>query len=122
MGSQVQDQSSILPVADPKSCISLKNLYVNLLVHRLVINEVANTIHSPEDGPIKDCYGWDPMLDREEEDSNLDQDLAMLDKLEGKISDNTWRMMDHQFAVPLTPVKARTSWVWRTHSMTYLDS
>ncbi len=40
------------------------------------------------------------MLDDENDDSNIDQDLAMPDDLHGKISDNTWKMMDQQFACP----------------------
>ncbi len=40
------------------------------------------------------------MLDGEEDDSNSDQDLDMPDNLHGKISGNTWRMMDKQFARP----------------------
>ncbi len=55
---------------------------------------MANTIHSPEDGPTKDCYGWDPMLDGKDVASNYNQDLAMLDDLHGKISGDTWKMMD----------------------------
>ncbi len=97
MGSQIQDQSSILPAADFKSCIPLKNPYVNLLVRRLVVNEAANIIHSPEDGTIRDCYGWDLMLDGEEDDSNFNQDLAMPDKLQGEISGDTQGMMNQQF-------------------------
>ncbi len=40
------------------------------------------------------------MLDGKEEDCNSDQDSAMPDKLHSKISDNTWQMMDQQFARP----------------------
>ncbi len=61
---------------------------------------MANTIHSPEDGPTKDCSGCDPMLDGKDDDSNFNQDLVMLDNLHGKISGNTWKMMDKQFARP----------------------
>jgi hypothetical protein len=38
------------------------------------------------------------MLDGEDNDSNSNQDLDMPDNLHGKISSNTWRMMDQQFA------------------------
>ncbi len=61
---------------------------------------MANTIHSPEDGPTKYCYGWDLMLDGEDDDSNSNQDLDMPDNLHGKISGDTRRMMDQQFARP----------------------
>jgi hypothetical protein len=98
IGSQVQDQGLIPPVEDPKSCISLTNPYINPPVCLPVVNKVANIKHPPEDRPIRDCYGWDPMLDGEEDDSNSDQDSAMPDELQGKISGNTWRMMDQQFA------------------------
>jgi hypothetical protein len=40
------------------------------------------------------------MLDGEDEDSNSDQDAAKPDKLRCKISDDTRRMMDQQFAHP----------------------
>jgi hypothetical protein len=64
------------------------------------VNKAANTIHSPEDGPTRDCYGWDLMLDGKEDGSNSDQDLVMPDDLHCKISDNTQKMMDQQFAHP----------------------
>jgi hypothetical protein len=59
-----------------------------------VVNKAANTIHSPEDGPTKDCYGWDLMLDSKDDDSNSNQDFVMPDNLHGKISGNTQKMMD----------------------------
>ncbi len=40
------------------------------------------------------------MLDGKDDDSNSNQDLVMLDDLHGKISGNTWKMMDQQFACP----------------------
>ncbi len=40
------------------------------------------------------------MLNGEDDDSNSDQDLDMPDDLHGKISGDTWRMMDQQFARP----------------------
>jgi hypothetical protein len=74
----------------------MNNPYVNPLVSQVVVNEVVIIIHSPDDGPIRDCYGWDLMLDGEDDDSNSNQDLGMPDKLQGKISDNTQQMMDQQ--------------------------
>jgi hypothetical protein len=61
---------------------------------------VANTIHSLENSPTRDCYVWDLMLDGKDKDSNFNQDLEMMDKLNGKISDDIWRIMDQQFARP----------------------
>ena len=78
--------------------MSVKNPYANPPVSQLVMNEAANTIHSQEDGSIRDCYGWDPMLDGKDNDSNPNQDLAMPDELHGKISDETWKMIDQQFS------------------------
>ncbi len=66
----------------------------------MVVNKAANAIHSPEDGPTKDCFGWDPMLDGDSDDTNSDQDLDMPDDPQGEISGNTRRMMDPQFARP----------------------
>ncbi len=40
------------------------------------------------------------MLDGKDKDCNSNQDSAMPDELHGKISDNTQRMMDQQFARP----------------------
>jgi hypothetical protein len=66
----------------------------------VVVNKAANTIHSLEDGPTKDCYGWDLMLDGDSDDTISDQDLDMLEDPYGEISGNTRRMMDQQFACP----------------------
>jgi hypothetical protein len=41
------------------------------------------------------------MLDGEDGNNNSYQDLEMPNKLQGKISDNTWQMMDQQFARPI---------------------
>jgi hypothetical protein len=54
----------------------------------MVVNKATNTIHSPEDSLTKDYYGWDPILDGEDDDNNSDQDLDMPDDLHGKISGN----------------------------------
>ncbi len=79
----------------------VSNPYVNPPVHQLVVvNKAANTIHSPKDGPTKDCYGWDPMLNGDSDDTNSDQYLDMPANPQGEISGNTRRMMDHQFAHP----------------------
>jgi hypothetical protein len=40
------------------------------------------------------------MLDGEGDDTNSDQDSDMPDNPHGKISGNTWKMMDQQFACP----------------------
>ncbi len=66
----------------------------------MVVNKAANTIHFLEDGPTKDCYGWDPMLDGNSDDTNSNQGLDMPDDPHGKISGNTKRTMDQQFAHP----------------------
>jgi hypothetical protein len=66
----------------------------------VVINEAANNIHSAEDGPTKDCYGWGPILDGDSYYTDSDQDLDMPDNPHGNISGNTRRMMDQQFACP----------------------
>jgi hypothetical protein len=80
--------------------MSVKNPYVNLPVCQLVVNKAANTIHFPEDGPTRDCYGWDPMLDGKDNGSNSNQNSAMPDDLHSKISDDTWKMMDQQLSCP----------------------
>jgi hypothetical protein len=100
VGLQINDQHPVLPVEDSKSRRSANNPYADPPVCQLVVNKVANTIHSPEDGPTKDCYGWDLMLKGKDDDSDSDQDLDMPDNLLSKISGNTWRMMDQQFARP----------------------
>ncbi len=106
---------------DSKSRRSAKNPYVDPPVCQLEVNKAANTIHSPEDGPAKDCYGWDPMLDGKDDDSNYNQDMAMPDNLHGKISGDTWKMMNQQIAHPTHTSIGKDSWVWRTHSTAYCD-
>ena len=64
----------------------------------MFVNKEANNIHSPEDGLTKDCYGWDPMLNGDSDNTISDQDLDMPDDPYGEISGNTRRMMDQQFA------------------------
>jgi hypothetical protein len=100
VGLQINDQHPVPVVEDSKSCRSANNPYVDPLVCQLVVNKAANTIHSPEDDPTKDCYGWDPMLDGEDDDRNSNHDLAMLDDLHSDISGDTWKMTDQQFAHP----------------------
>ncbi len=63
----------------------------------------ANTIYSPKDGPTKDCYGWDLMLDGDSDNSISNQDLDMPDDPHGEISGDTRRMMDQQFACSTHP-------------------
>jgi hypothetical protein len=88
-------------VEELKSHSSIYNPYVYSPVRQLVgVNRAAKTIHSLEDGPTKDQYGWDLMLDGEDKDSNSNQELDMEDNLHGEISGDTWRMMDQQFAHP----------------------
>jgi hypothetical protein len=73
----------------------INNPYVDPPVCPLVVvNQAANTIHSLEDGPTKDCYGWDPMLNGDSDDTVSDQDLDMPDNPHGEISGNIRRMMD----------------------------
>jgi hypothetical protein len=99
--SQTYNQSPVPPVEGLKLHSPVNNPYVDSSVRQLVVvNKVANTIHSPEDSPTKDWYGWDPMLNRDSVDANSDQDLDMPDNPHGKISGNTRRMMDQQFACP----------------------
>jgi hypothetical protein len=57
VGLQINDQHPVPPVEGSKSCRSTNNPYVDPPVHRLVASKVANTIHSAEDSPTKDCYG-----------------------------------------------------------------
>ncbi len=64
----------------------------------MVVNKAANAIHSLEDGPTKDCYGWDPMLNGESDDTISDQDLDMPEDPHSEISGDTRRMMDQQSA------------------------
>jgi hypothetical protein len=101
VNSQTKNQSPVLPEEGIKVYSPVNNPYVNPLVRWLmVVNKAANTIHSPEDSPTKDCYGWDPMLDGDSNDTNSDQDLDILDNPHGEISGDTKRMMDQQFARP----------------------
>ncbi len=100
IGLHINNQRPVLPVEDSKSRMSANNPYVNPPVRQLVVNKTTNTIHFPEDAPTRDCYGWDPMLDGEDDDSNSNQDSAMPDALHGEISGNTWKMMDQQFTHP----------------------
>ncbi len=60
----------------------------------MVVNKAANTIHSLEDGPTKDCYGWDMMLDGDSDNTVPDQDLDMTDDPHGEISGDTRRMIE----------------------------
>jgi hypothetical protein len=92
---QTENQCPILPEEGIKAYSSVNNSYVNPPVCRLVVvNKVANTIHSLEDGPTKDCYGWDPMLDGDSDDTVSDQDFDMPDNPHREISGNTRRMID----------------------------
>jgi hypothetical protein len=103
IGLQINNQCPVPPVDDSESRRSTNNPYADPPIRWLVVNKGANTIHPLEDDPTKDCYGWDPMLDGEDDVSNSDQDLDMPDNLQGEISGNTWRMMDQQFAHPTHP-------------------
>ncbi len=101
---QTENQSPVLPEEGIKAHSPINNPYVGSPVHQLVVvNEVANTIHSPEDGRTKDCYGWDLMLNGDSDDTLSNQDLDMLDDPNGELSGNTRRMMDQQFACPTHP-------------------
>ncbi len=96
---QTENQSPVLPEEGMKAHSPINNPYVNPPFHQLVVvNKAANTIHSPEDGPTNDCYGWDPMLNGDSDDTISDQDLDMPDNPHGEISGDTRRMMDQQFA------------------------
>jgi hypothetical protein len=99
---QTENQSPVLPEEGIKAHSPVNNPYVNPPVRQLVVvNKAANTIHSPEDGPTKGCYGWDLMLDvGDSDDTVFDQDLDMPDNPHGEISGDTRRMMDQQFARP----------------------
>jgi hypothetical protein len=75
--SQTENQSPVPPEVGIKVYSPVNNPYVNLAVHQLVVvNKAANTIHSLEDGPTKNCYGWDPMLNGDSDDTNSNQDLG----------------------------------------------
>jgi hypothetical protein len=89
IGLQINNQHPVLLKEDSNSRRSANNLYVDPPVRQLVVNEAANTIHSLEDGTLKDCYGCDPMLDGKDDDSNSEQDSATPDDLHGMISGNT---------------------------------
>jgi hypothetical protein len=92
---QTENHIPVPPEEELKTHSSVNNPYVNPPVHRLVVvNEVANTIHSLEDGPTKDCYGWDLMLGGDSDDTISNHDLDMPDNLHGEIGGNTRRMMD----------------------------
>jgi hypothetical protein len=78
--SQTDSQSPVLPVEGLKLHSPVNNPYVDSSVRQLVVvNKAANTIHSAEDGPTKDCYGWDPMLNGDSDNTDSDQDLDMPD-------------------------------------------
>ncbi len=73
--SKTDNQSPVPPVEGLKLHSLINNPYVDSSVRQLVVvNEVANTIHSAEDGPTKDCYGWDTMLDGDSDNTNSNQD------------------------------------------------
>jgi hypothetical protein len=110
---QIDDQHPVPPVEEFKSHRSANNPYVDPPVRQLlVVNEVANTIHSLENSPTKDCYGWDPMLDGEDNDSNSYQVLDMPDNPHSKISGDTRRILWTNSVPALhMPALARTSWV-----------
>jgi hypothetical protein len=98
---QTENHIPVLPEEGVKTHSPVNNPYVNPPVHQLVVvNKAANTIHSPEDGPTKDCHGWDPMLDGDSDDTVSNQDLDMPDDPHDEISGGTRRMMDQQFARP----------------------
>jgi hypothetical protein len=79
----------------------VNNPHVDPPIHQLVVvNEVANTIHSLEDGLTKDCYGWDAILDIDSDDTISDQDLDMPDNPHREIGGDTRRMMDQHFPCP----------------------
>jgi hypothetical protein len=76
--SQTDNQSPVPPVEGLKVNSPVNNPYVDSSFRQLVVvNEVANTIHSAEDGPTKHCYGWDPMLDGDSDDTNSNKDLEL---------------------------------------------
>ncbi len=98
---QTENQSPVPPEEGIKVYSPVSNPYVNPSVCLLVVlNKGASTIHSPEDGPTKDCYGWDLMLNGDSDDTGSNQDLHMPDDPHSEISGNTRRMMDQQFACP----------------------
>ncbi len=99
--SQTENHIPVPPEEGLKAHHLVNNPYVNPPVCRLVVvNKVANTIHSPEDGLTKDCYGWEPMLDGDSDDTISNQDLDILDDPDGEIIGDTRRKMDQHFARP----------------------
>jgi hypothetical protein len=98
---QTENKSPVLPKEGIKAHCPINNPYVDPPVRQLVVvKKAATTIHSLEDGPTKDCYGWDLILNGDSDNTVSDQDLDMPDNLCGEISSDTRRMMDHQFARP----------------------
>jgi hypothetical protein len=98
---QTANQSPVLPEEGIKAHSPINNPFVDPPVRQLVVaNKAVNTIHSPEDGPTKDCYGWDLMLDGDSDDTVSDQDLDMPDDPHREIRGNTRMMIDQQFARP----------------------
>jgi hypothetical protein len=101
VNSQTENQSPVPSEEGIKVYSPVNNPYVNPSVCWLVVvNKAANTIHSLKNRLTKDCYGWDPMLDGDSDDTNSDKDLDMPDNPHGEISGDTRRMMDQQFARP----------------------
>jgi hypothetical protein len=98
---QTENHIPVPPEEGLKAHSPVNNPYVNPPVCQLVVvNKAANTIHSLEDGPTKDCYGWDMLLDGDSDDTISNQDLDMPDNPHGEIGGNTTRMMDQHFTCP----------------------
>ncbi len=96
---QTENHIPVLPEEGLKAHSPVNNPYVDPPVRQLVVvNKAANTIHSPEDGTTKNCYGWDPILDGDSDNTISNQDLDMLDDPHGETSGDTRRMMDQHFA------------------------
>jgi hypothetical protein len=53
---QTENHSPVLPEEGLKAHSPINNSYVDPPVCQLMVMNKANTIHSPEDGPTKDCY------------------------------------------------------------------
>jgi hypothetical protein len=49
-----------------------------------VVNEVANVIRAPDGISTKDCYGWDLMLDADDDNSDPDRDFEIPDNVQGE--------------------------------------